>query len=83
MVLGVLCGAAAALCWAAGFVAVRRGLDHGLLPADIALHRFVWMGLLLLPVLALSPTPIGPARWAASPQSPRRPPWETRATRRR
>jgi drug/metabolite transporter (DMT)-like permease len=54
MVLGVLCGAAAALCWAAGFVAVRRGLDHGLLPADIAFHRFVWMGLLLLPVMARS-----------------------------
>src|SRR5258705_7521124 len=54
MIVGALCGAGAALCWAAGFVAVRRGLDHGLLPADIAFHRFVWMGLLLLPVMARS-----------------------------
>src|SRR5258705_9026184 len=49
--LGVLCGAGAALCWAAGFVAVRHGLDAGLRPADIALHRFVWIGLVLLPTL--------------------------------
>jgi len=47
---GVLCGAGAALLWAAGFVAIPRGLAAGLLPADIAFHRFVWTGLVLLPV---------------------------------
>jgi drug/metabolite transporter (DMT)-like permease len=50
-IVGVLCGAGAALCWAAGFVAVRHGLDAGLRPADIALHRFVWAGLALLPLM--------------------------------
>ena len=50
-IIGVLCGAGAALCWALGFVAVRRGLDAGLTPADIAVHRFVWMGLVLLPFM--------------------------------
>jgi drug/metabolite transporter (DMT)-like permease len=49
--LGVLCGAGASLCWAAGFVAVRHGLDAGLRPADIAAHRFVWVGLVLLPAV--------------------------------
>src|SRR5262245_47322395 len=50
-IVGVLCGAGAALCWAAGFVAVRRGLDAGLTPADIAVHRFAWVGLALLPFM--------------------------------
>jgi drug/metabolite transporter (DMT)-like permease len=48
---GVLCGAGAALFWAAGFVTIPRGLAAGLSPADIAFHRFVWMGLVLLPVI--------------------------------
>lgn len=48
---GVLCGAAAALFWAAGFVAIPRGLAAGLSPADIAFHRFVWTGLILLPII--------------------------------
>jgi drug/metabolite transporter (DMT)-like permease len=51
LTLGVLCGAGAALFWAAGFVAIPRGLAAGLSPADIAFHRFVWAGLLLLPVM--------------------------------
>ncbi len=50
--LGMLCGAGAALCWALGFVAARQGVDVGLSPLVIALHRFIWPGLALLPVLA-------------------------------
>ncbi|HXW30260.1 MAG TPA: DMT family transporter [Xanthobacteraceae bacterium] len=49
LVLGIACGTAAAFCWAAGFVAARHGILAGLKPADIALHRFVWAGLVLLP----------------------------------
>jgi drug/metabolite transporter (DMT)-like permease len=47
--LGVLCGVGAALCWALGFVAARHGVDVGLSPLVLALHRFVW------PALAFSP----------------------------
>jgi drug/metabolite transporter (DMT)-like permease len=50
-IVGALCGAGAAASWAAGFVAARHGVLIGLAPADIALHRFVWAGLLLLPVV--------------------------------
>jgi drug/metabolite transporter (DMT)-like permease len=49
--LGVLCGIGAALGWAVGFVAVKRGLHAGLTPADIAFHRFVWAGLVLTPAI--------------------------------
>src|SRR5580658_5177027 len=49
---GVLCGAAAALCWALGFVAARQGVTAGMSPLVIALHRFVWPGLVLLPFAA-------------------------------
>ena len=49
--VGVLCGAGAALFWAAGFVVIPRGLAAGLSPADIAFHRFVWTGLVLLPIV--------------------------------
>jgi drug/metabolite transporter (DMT)-like permease len=49
LLLGVACGIGAAFCWAAGFVTARHGILHGLAPADIALHRFVWAGLALLP----------------------------------
>lgn len=52
IVLGILCGAGAALFWAAGFVAARHGIAIGLSPADIILHRFVWAGLVFLPFLA-------------------------------
>lgn len=50
-VLGTLCGIAAALCWAAGFVAAKHGIAIGLSPSDLAFHRFVWSGLLFLPGL--------------------------------
>jgi drug/metabolite transporter (DMT)-like permease len=50
--LGLACGAAAALCWAAGFVAARHGILIGLTPADIALHRYAWAGIVLAPVVA-------------------------------
>lgn len=49
--IGALCGAIAAACWAAGFVAARHGVLVGLKPPDIAFHRFVWAGLFLLPAV--------------------------------
>ena len=49
---GVVFGAGASLCWAFGFVAARHGVTHGLSPLVIALHRFIWPGLALLPVVA-------------------------------
>src|SRR6476660_3991923 len=51
VLLGVACGAGAALFWAAGFVAARHGIAVGFSPADIVLHRFVWPGLLCLPLV--------------------------------
>src|SRR5580704_8274576 len=50
--LGVACGAGAALCWSLGFVAARQGVTSGLSPLVIALHRFAWPGLALLPLVA-------------------------------
>jgi drug/metabolite transporter (DMT)-like permease len=49
LLIGVLCGATAALSWAAGFVAARHGVLIGLSPSDLAFHRFFWAGLVLLP----------------------------------
>jgi drug/metabolite transporter (DMT)-like permease len=49
---GIACGAAAALFWAAGFVAARHGITVGFSPADLVFHRFVWAGLLFLPFVA-------------------------------
>ncbi|HEY1363938.1 MAG TPA: DMT family transporter [Xanthobacteraceae bacterium] len=49
--VGILCGAGAALFWAAGFVAARHGIAAGFSPADIALHRFAWAGLIFLPLI--------------------------------
>ncbi len=49
---GVLCGIGAALCWAAGFVSARHGVAVGMSPIVIALYRFVWSGLLFIPVVA-------------------------------
>jgi drug/metabolite transporter (DMT)-like permease len=49
--LGMLFGAGAAFFWAAGFAAARHGIAVGFTPADLAVHRFVWAGLFLLPVL--------------------------------
>ena len=48
--LGIACGAGAALFWAAGFVAARHGITVGFSPADVAFHRFVWAGLAFLPI---------------------------------
>jgi drug/metabolite transporter (DMT)-like permease len=50
-VLGMLFGAGAALFWAAGFAAARHGISLGFSPADLAVHRFAWAGVFLLPVL--------------------------------
>src|SRR5271166_5373966 len=50
--LGVTFGAASALCWAAGFVAARHGILTGMSPLVLALHRYVWAGLAVIPVAA-------------------------------
>ena len=49
---GVLCGAGSALFWAFGFVAARHGVLIGMSPLVLALHRFVWPGFALMPVVA-------------------------------
>ena len=36
--------------WAAGFVAAKHGVAIGFSPADLALHRFLWSGMLLMPL---------------------------------
>ena len=51
MLIGALCGTAASLAWAAGFVAAKHGITIGFTPADLALHRFLWSGLLLMPLV--------------------------------
>jgi len=50
ILVGTLCGIAAAAGWAAGFVAAKYGISIGFSPADLAFHRFFWSGLLLMPV---------------------------------
>jgi len=50
VLIGTLCGIGAALGWAAGFVAAKHGVAVGFTPADLALHRFFWSGLLLTPL---------------------------------
>ena len=49
--LGVACGAGAALFWALGFVATRHGLKVGFTPPDLLMHRFLWSGLVFLPLV--------------------------------
>ena len=49
--LGVACGAGAALFWALGFVATRHGLKVGFTPPDLLMHRFLWSGLLFIPIV--------------------------------
>ena len=51
ILIGALCGIAASLGWAAGFVAAKHGVAIGFSPADLALHRFFWSGLLLMPLV--------------------------------
>ena len=48
--LGVGCGIAAAVFWAAGFVAARHGVDVGFTPADLTFHRCFWGGVVLFPL---------------------------------
>ena len=50
--LGVACGAGAALCWALGFVAAQQHSRSACHPLVLALHRYVWPGLALLPFVA-------------------------------
>jgi drug/metabolite transporter (DMT)-like permease len=49
--VGVSCGIGASLFWAAGFAGTRHGLDAGFSPADLTIHRYLWSGLVLLPVV--------------------------------
>lgn len=49
--VGIGCGIGAAVFWAAGLVAARHGIAIGLTPADLALHRFLWSGLAVLPIV--------------------------------
>ncbi len=49
--IGVACGAGAALCWALGFVATRHGLKLGFTPSDLLMHRFLWSGIVFLPLV--------------------------------
>jgi drug/metabolite transporter (DMT)-like permease len=51
LLIGALCGIAASIGWAAGFVAAKHGIAIGFSPADLALHRFFWTGLLLIPLV--------------------------------
>jgi drug/metabolite transporter (DMT)-like permease len=53
LALGLACGVATVLFWAAGLVAAKHGIAHGLGPAEIAFHRTIWPGFVLLPVLAM------------------------------
>lgn len=50
LLVGALCGGAAALGWATGFVAAKHGVASGFTPADLAFHRYVWTGFLLMPM---------------------------------
>lgn len=50
LLVGTLCGIAAAFGWAAGFVAAKHGISIGFSPAELAFHRFFWTGLLLTPL---------------------------------
>jgi drug/metabolite transporter (DMT)-like permease len=51
LLIGALCGTAAAAAWATGFVVAKHGIEVGFSPADLALHRFLWSGLLLMPLV--------------------------------
>src|SRR4051794_41862527 len=48
--IAVCCGVGAAACWGVGLVAARHGIAAGLAPADLAFHRFMWSGLVMLPL---------------------------------
>ena len=62
--IGIACGVGAALFWAAGFAAARHGIAIGFAPADLALHRYLWSGLAILPfVLANGASDIRAIGW--------------------
>jgi drug/metabolite transporter (DMT)-like permease len=50
--VGIFCGIAASLFWAAGFAGARHGLTVGFSPIDLTVHRFLWSGLAFLPLVA-------------------------------
>jgi len=50
-IIGILCGSGAALGWAVGFVAARHGISIGFRPVDLALHRYIWAGIVFLPFI--------------------------------
>jgi drug/metabolite transporter (DMT)-like permease len=50
--IGIASGIVASFCWATAFAFAKQGIENGMAPADLALHRFVWSGALLLPFLA-------------------------------
>ena len=63
--LGMACGAGAALCWALGFVATRHGLKIGFTPPDLLMHRFLWSGMAFLPlVLRAGVSDLGGIGWS-------------------
>jgi drug/metabolite transporter (DMT)-like permease len=41
--IGALCGAGAALGWAAGLATALHGIRIGLAPVDLVLHRYIWL----------------------------------------
>ena len=51
-IVAICCGVGAAMCWGIGLTAARHGIAIGLSPADLAFHRFMWSGLLMLPLAA-------------------------------
>lgn len=64
LLIGILCGAGAAFCWATGLVVARHGIAVGFGPSDLALHRYVWAGLALAPlVLGRSGADLGGIGW--------------------
>jgi drug/metabolite transporter (DMT)-like permease len=48
--IAICCGIGAAACWAVGLTAARHGIAIGLTPMDLAFHRFMWSGLIMLPL---------------------------------
>jgi drug/metabolite transporter (DMT)-like permease len=47
--VGITCGIAASLFWAAGFAGARYGLKAGFSPLDLTVHRYLWSGFAFLP----------------------------------
>lgn len=64
LLIGILCGAGAAFFWATGLVVARHGIGIGFSPSDLALHRYVWAGLVLAPpVLGRGGADLGGIGW--------------------